>query len=148
VALPALLVAELRAHLDAYAAPGPDGLVFPGAQGAVVSRRNFNKAAGWRKACDRAGLPGFHFHDLRHTANGLAARSGANLAELMARMGHASMRAALIYLHATDDRGAEIARAMDTTIGGQAPADGEGSGTTGARGPDAPDGAAEEPPAA
>jgi integrase len=144
VALPASLVEELRGHLDAYAASGPDGLIFPGAKGAVISRRNFNKAAGWRKACDAAGLPEFHFHDLRHTANDLAARSGANLAELMARMGHASMRAALIYLHATDARGAEIARAMDTTIGGTrarpAGSPGEASGTGVARDPDAPEG--------
>jgi integrase len=50
----------------------------------------------------RAGLPrGFHFHDLRHTGNQLAAAAGASTRELMHRMGHGSMRAALIYRHAT-----------------------------------------------
>jgi integrase len=40
--------------------------------------------------------PGFRFHDLRHTGNTLADATGARTRELMARMGHTSMRAALI----------------------------------------------------
>src|SRR5262245_52186678 len=42
----------------------------------------------------------------RHTGNTWAADCGANLRELMERMGHSSTRAALIYLHASrsDDR--------------------------------------------
>lgn len=56
------------------------------------------------------GLPaGFHFHDLRHTGNQLAALSGASTRELMRRMGHASMRAALIYQYASDERDRAIA---------------------------------------
>ncbi|WP_167627060.1 tyrosine-type recombinase/integrase [Micromonospora cremea] len=38
------------------------------------------------------GLANFQFHDLRHTANTLAAASGASTRELMHRTGHASMR--------------------------------------------------------
>lgn len=56
------------------------------------------------------------FHDLRHTGNTLAAASGASTRELMHRMGHASMRAALIYQHATSERDGEIAAAMDKRI--------------------------------
>ena len=37
------------------------------------------------------------------------ATAGASLRELMARMGHASTRAALVYLHDTDDRQRAIA---------------------------------------
>jgi hypothetical protein len=36
----------------------------------------------------------------------------------MHRMGHSSMRAALIYQHATSERDREIARAMDRRIAG------------------------------
>jgi integrase len=43
------------------------------------------------------GLAGLHFHDLRHTGNQFAANSGAGLRDLMARMGHDSERAAMIY---------------------------------------------------
>ena len=64
-----------------------------------------------------AGLPeGFRFHDLRHTGNTLAPSSGASTRELMHRMGHASMRAALIYQHATSKRDREIAAAIDARI--------------------------------
>ena len=51
-------------------------------------------------------------HDLRHTGNTLAAATGASTKELMVRMGHASMRAALIYQHATADRDQAIAAAL------------------------------------
>ena len=59
------------------------------------------------------GLP---HHDLRHTGNTLAAATGASTKELMARMGHASARAALIYQHATRDRDVVIAMALDGMI--------------------------------
>jgi len=51
------------------------------------------------------GMPGLHFHDLRHTGNQFAANSGAGLRDLMARMGHDSERAAMIYQH--EARGAD-----------------------------------------
>ncbi len=65
------------------------------------------------------GLAGFHFHDLRHTGNTLAASARASTRELMHRMGHATMRAALIYQHATSERDHEIARTMDRRIAGE-----------------------------
>jgi integrase len=34
-----------------------------------------------------AGVPGMHFHDLRHTGNTLTAAAGASLCELTDRMG-------------------------------------------------------------
>jgi integrase len=42
----------------------------------------------------------------------LAAATGASLKELMARLGHSSTRAAMIYQHATRDRDEAIARAL------------------------------------
>jgi hypothetical protein len=53
-----------------------------------------------------------HFHDLRHTGNNRTAAAGADLRELMTRMGHSSPRAALSYLHSIDERQREIADAM------------------------------------
>jgi len=78
--------------------------VFVGAKGGRLRRRNVQRT--WRAALDAAGLAGrdVHFHDLRHTGNHLAAMTGASTKELMARMGHSSMRAALIYQHATRER--------------------------------------------
>ena len=53
------------------------------------------------------------------TGNTLAAATGASTKELMARMGHASMRAALIYQDATADRDAAIAAALSRLANGQ-----------------------------
>ena len=73
----------------------------------------------WAKAVKEAGLPeGFRFHDLRHTGNTWAAESGANLRELMERMGHSSTRAALIYLHAAKDGHRRIADGIDRKLKG------------------------------
>ncbi|MEU7862424.1 tyrosine-type recombinase/integrase [Nonomuraea sp. NPDC049141] len=67
-------------------------------------------------ALKEMGLAGLHFHDLRHTGNTLAAQSGASLADLKARMGHDSDRAALIYQHATKDADQRIADALSARV--------------------------------
>jgi integrase len=110
VAFPAELVPELRWHLDRFAAPGQRGLVFVGPKGASLRRSNFRPI--WNAACAQAGVPGMHFHDLRHVGGTLAAATGASLKELMARLGHSSTRAAMIYQHATRDRDEAIAKAL------------------------------------
>src|SRR3954467_3606793 len=101
VALPPGLLGDLRGHLTAFVAPDAGALVFTGPKGAALRRSNFQKC--WIRALTAAGLDhrDLHFHDLRHTGNTLTAQSGATLPDLMARMGHASTRAASIYLHMT-----------------------------------------------
>ncbi len=47
------------------------------------------------------GLPEPHFHDLRYTGDTLSAATGVSLKELMARLGHSSVRAAMISLGGT-----------------------------------------------
>lgn len=117
VAVPAVLADELRRHIARFAGPGAEGLVFRGEKGAMLRRGNFGRAVKWPAMVVAAGLPaGFHFHDLRHTGNQLAANSGATTRELMHRMGHGSMRAALVYQHATTDRDRNIADALGALI--------------------------------
>ncbi|GAB3859975.1 hypothetical protein GCM10029963_62100 [Micromonospora andamanensis] len=53
---------------------------------------------------------------MRHTGNNLAAATAASTRDLMHRMGHASMWAALIYQHANSERDREIAAAVDRPI--------------------------------
>jgi len=108
VALPRPLVDDLSHHLASYGGPGPDGYVFTTAEGAPIERSNF-RARIWQPATRRAGLDGLRFHDLRHVAGTLAARTGATTNEIMARLGHASPAAAMVYQHATEDRDRLIA---------------------------------------
>jgi integrase len=118
VALPSVLVAVVREHLAEFPTSDPEDLIFKGPMGAALRRNNFHRSVRWAECVAEAGLPeGFRFHDLRHTGNTLAASSGASTRELMHRMGHASMRAALIYQHATSKRDREIAAAIDERIG-------------------------------
>lgn len=56
-----------------------------------------------------AGRPVLRLHDLRHTGATMGDQAGATLAELVNRLGHSDVRAALIYQHAAADRDAELA---------------------------------------
>lgn len=125
VALPDVLVTELREHIAEYAEEGTEGLVFTGDRAGPLRRGNFHRATAWTRTVVAAGLPsGFHFHDLRHTGNHLAATAGASTRELMHRMGHGSMRAALIYQHATSERDRAIARRLNDLVRGDEHDDG------------------------
>ena len=106
----------LREHLAVYVAPAPGALLFTGVKGGPPRRSNFNKMSAWPHVVRAVGAEGLHSHALRHTGNHLAAVSGAGLRDLMARMGHDSERAAIIYQHQA--RGADelITTAIDVHI--------------------------------
>lgn len=108
VAMPAPLVRELDTHLTLFGSPDAGAYLFTAETGTPIERSNFRMRV-WLPATEAVGLPGLRFHDLRHTAGTLAARTGATTKELMARLGHASPRAAMIYQHATDERDRVIA---------------------------------------
>jgi integrase len=116
VSIPAAIRDDIKAHLRDYVGDADDSLIFTGAKGAVLRRSGFQYGSRWASSVALAGLPGFHFHDLRHTGNTLAANTGASLADLMARMGHGSTRAAMIYQHATTQRDLSIADALSASI--------------------------------
>jgi integrase len=121
VALPSVATTALRAHKNGDSVQdGQEALIFTGQKGALLRSGNFGRAVQWIDTVERLGLlSGFHVHDLRHTGNTLAAASGASTRELMHRMGQSSMRAALIYQHATSERDREIADGMDRRIAKQ-----------------------------
>lgn len=116
--LPPHLIPELEHHLATFV-PADCDFVFPNSKGEPIKRSSFRSV--WVRARSKAGLPQLRFHDLRHTGNTLAAATGASTRELMARMGHSSMRAALIYQHATKDRDAVIAAALSDLANASAP---------------------------
>ncbi|MFB8115943.1 tyrosine-type recombinase/integrase [Streptomyces sp. NPDC055962] len=125
VAFPASLTESLSAHLTAYAEPGRTGLLFTGARGGQLRRNNFRRL--WLRALETTGLGDVHFHDLRHTGNTLAATGGATTRELMQRMGHSSVRAALIYQHLVNGRDQAIAAHVDDQIRRVRPAESDGA---------------------
>jgi integrase len=87
VGIPAAIIPDLAEHLAVFVKDDPAALVFPGQKGGPLRRGNFNKLSAWPHAVESIGLPGLHFHDLRHTGNQFAAESKAGLKDLMARMG-------------------------------------------------------------
>jgi len=110
VAFPKEICPELLWHVDEFAEPGANGMIFVGPLGGRLRRSTFRRT--WTTARAAIGMPELHFHDLRHTGNNMAAGQGASLRELMDRMGHSSPRAALIYQHATRERDEAIAAGM------------------------------------
>ncbi|TDC00612.1 site-specific integrase [Nonomuraea longispora] len=116
VGIPQAIIPALREHLRLYVKPDAGALIFTGIKGGPLRRSAFNKLSGWTAAVRAIGVPGLHFHDLRHTGNMIAADSGAGLKDLMARMGHDNVRAAMIYQHAV--RGADklITDAIDRRL--------------------------------
>ena len=123
VPIPPDIIEAVREHTRHHAAPGPQGLIFPGrntehlspsAFYGKVSKKRRGKLStrgwGWYEARRVAGREDLRFHDLRHGALTEAARHGATLAELMALGGHSTNQAAMRYQQAASSRLAELAR--------------------------------------
>jgi hypothetical protein len=96
-----------------YVDAEPSALVFTIESGPPIRRGSFNKLFGWTEVVAQLGFKGLHFHDLRHTGNTLAASSKVSTRDLMARMGHDSIEAALIYQHKSSEADRSIADHMD-----------------------------------
>lgn len=125
VSIPKVFRPEVAEHLRRYVAPGEDAVVFLGPKGGRLGRHNFRKV--WLAALADAKIKksDVHFHDLRHTGNDLAVQAGASTKELMARMGHSTMRAALIYQHASRERDRAIADKISRNVTKARRADGK-----------------------
>ena len=103
-------------------AQGLDRIVALAAELVVVSDRVAAAKAGTGQpvtdpAREAAGRPDLRWHDLRHTGAVLAAATGASLAELMARLGHSTVGAAMRYQHAASERDQIIAAALSRLAG-------------------------------
>lgn len=117
LAVPSRLHSELERHLSAYAAPGANGLIFPGISGGHLTsselygekpgvRKNgkgrkarLSRGRGWFRARVEAGVPNARWHLLRHTAISEAVDAGARPADLLARFGHTDLATSAIYQH-------------------------------------------------
>jgi len=69
--------------------------------------------SAFKAAVDSVGLERMVWHDLRHTANTLAADAGASQATLQARMGHADPKVSAIYLHTSKAHDRRLAQDLE-----------------------------------
>lgn len=123
VAIPQVVAEALDEHLATFAEPGARGVVFTGPGGGPLRRATLSVA--WREAVIKVpdASAGIRVHDCRHAAATMMARMpGVTTKELMARIGHSSPRAALIYQHATEERDRAIAGHLDALIAAAAAA--------------------------
>ncbi len=106
--VPDELVPILEDHLAEHVGTDANALLFTSPDGQHPLRRTKFRPR-WANACEKAGVTGLHFHDLRGSGATWAAVAGATLPELMHRLGHSTHTAALRYQHATSERHREIA---------------------------------------
>ena len=89
---------------------------FTGEKGKALRRSNFSQRVDWPRLVSTIGVTGLHFHDLRHAGNVWAAQTGVSTRDLMVRMGHDGMRAALIYQRATQEAADRIAEGITDQV--------------------------------
>lgn len=96
IALPEVLVEPLAAHLASMrlSAADPVALLFPGAEGGLLSYTNFRTRV-WKPATISTGLAGVGFHDLRRTNATMLISSGVDVRTAQGRLGHADPRTTL-----------------------------------------------------
>jgi integrase len=104
VAIPSNIVPVMKRHLDSFVDADPNAL--------VINATSRTLDHWWGKARVELGMPQIRFHDLQHSGLTWSAATGAAVAELMHRAGHASPAAALRYQHATEDRDRALADAL------------------------------------
>lgn len=112
VSVPSSIRPAIVAHMRTVG-KGRDALVFTGTGGPEGYLTDWQLRRAVASAGAAIGVDDLRPHELRHTAATLAAQTGATTKQLMARIGHATMGAALLYQHAAAEQDAEIARKLD-----------------------------------
>lgn len=119
VIVPPHIRADLLAHLAAHVDSAPTSQLFPAARGCHLNDRVFREYLA--PALKTIGREDMRIHDLRHFAGTQAARVG-NLPETMARLGHSTPKASLIYQGIASGRAEEVAAAL-SKLAGHKPSD-------------------------
>ena len=92
---------------------GLQELLFPG-------KRHLNKPLDfrrpWCEAINLAGIEGFKFHDLRHSAASYLAMNGATLPEIAEVLGHKTLQMVQRYTHLSDSHTAKVVASMNEKL--------------------------------
>ena len=125
VMLPEVVVGALQAHrtrqkmerLVAGSRWVDSGHVFTTTIGTPLEAAVVTRA--FQRALARAGLPKSRFHDLRHAAATFALSQGFTLEDVKNLLGHSSIvLTSNTYGHVLEQRQRQVARGMDTVLGG------------------------------
>ena len=114
LSVPKPALEALEAHLRQFVGVSPEAWIFGTSTGTPISPITLERA--WSKARQSISRPDLHLHDLRHSGLTWAAATGASIADLMHRGGHASTVAALRYQHATEDRDKALSQALEGLV--------------------------------
>jgi integrase len=104
ITVPNLVAVELRRHLRDHVS---EGILFRGARGAEILRRDQFYASGWRPALRGAGLAGdrFKFHACRHWCASTLLAEGAPITAVAGHLGDTVETVSRTYVHwLRDDR--------------------------------------------
>jgi integrase len=116
ISLPKYAVDVLNDHIATYGI-GRDDLIFTTPQGTPLGRANF-RARVFAPACQRAGINGLRFHDLRHTHASWLLSDSIPVTAVSQRLGHASVSMTLdVYSHVMPETGDVLLAALDRRLG-------------------------------
>jgi integrase len=96
----ALKVLPVHLHSD---------LVFPDINGNMLS-------VAFERACKRAGVEDFRFHDLRHTFASYLTMGGANLRTVQTLLGHKDLRMTMRYSHLSPEHLKEAVTTLEKSL--------------------------------
>ena len=111
VYMPSSVMPALEDHLRRFVGPESDAPLFLGATGPRLRPSNFGVI--WETARRRVDLTWVRFHDLRHFAATMFASTGASTKEIMSRGGWKSVAMVVRYEHASEERDAFLAQALN-----------------------------------
>ena len=111
VHLPSGVMPLIVDHLERFVGSEPDSPMFVGATGEPLRPSNFWVI--WETARKTVGLKPVRFHDLRHFAATMFASTGASTKEIMSRGGWKSVTMVVRYEHASEERDALLADALN-----------------------------------
>lgn len=80
------------------------------------SRRPVDFRYSWELILEKAGIPNFCFHDLRHSAASYLADQGATLQDIKEILGHKTIQTTQKYVHLTEERTAGVIQKMNLSI--------------------------------